>query len=491
MRATSNNQRTRLFGLTDEQRGKLDAELSYSVPGARFMPSFRGGRGGWDGRKHFLYRDGLSTGLFLAAKQRLQDKFGMWFEVETDYAEVTRSGDETRSDRPYQNECVAAMLATPVGGLVLGATGSGKTYTVGLYLRKIGDRAVFIIDELTLLFQAQEELEKILGEPVGMIGKGKWEPERVTVATVQTLYLHKGTARYRDWAAGMGVTIIDELHLAMNRRNFAVVKALRAKVRFGLTATLQLQKKEVHLRANDVCGPTLFEYGLQQGVDEGYLSQGLIVMADSYHDGIPDMYIGLEGYREAYTAIVTENDNRNNRVVAIVTAAYEADHRIVLLCDRVPHVKELSRLLAKVPHRVVYGAVAAEKRRAACKDFDAGKLRLIIANRVFKKGIDIKTISFMVECSGSKDPNDSIQKYGRGVRRAPGKVGLVYVDMRDRQTLEGKSLRYKNPFSLAASARARTYRKAGIALVRARVDVDAKKLVRMAGKQLSASIKLT
>ncbi len=485
IKATSTNYRTRLLGLTDDLRAKLDLELSYFVPGARFMPSFRGGRGGWDGRKRFLYRGGLSTGLFLAAKKRLQDKFGMWFEVQADYALVSRTGDETRSNRPYQNECVAAMLATPVGGLVLGATGSGKTFIVGLYLKKVTDRAVFIIDELTLLFQAREELEKVLGEPVGMIGKGRWEPERVTVATVQTLHLHKGTTRYRNWAHGMGVVIIDELHLAMNKRNFMVVKALRGKVRFGLTATLQLQKKEIRLRANDVCGPVLFEYQLSQGVDEGYLSHGLIVMADCYHDGIPGRRgDGLEGYREAYTSIVIENDARNNRVAAIVKAAYEADHRIVLLCDRVPHIKELSRLLAKVPHRVVYGAVAAEERRAACKDFDAGKLRLIIANRVFKKGIDIKSISFMVECSGSRDPNDSIQKYGRGVRRAPGKVGLVYVDMRDRQTLEGKSLRYKNPFSLAAFARVRTYRKAGITLVRAGSEMTAEKIVLLATKKL-------
>ncbi|KKK72947.1 hypothetical protein LCGC14_2898790, partial [marine sediment metagenome] len=310
-------------------------------------------------------------------------------------------------------------------------------------------------------------------------------PERVTIATIQTLHKHRGTSRYRAWAKGIGVVIVDELHLAMNRRNFVVVKALRPKVRFGLTATLQVQKKEIRLRANELCGPTLFEYPLQRGVDEGYLAQGLIVMADCYHDGVSDIG-GLEGYQDAYTSVIMENDVRNERIVGVVKAAYKAGHRIILLCDRVPHIKELSRLLTDVPHRIVYGAVAAEKRRIACKDFDDGKLRLIIANRVFKKGIDIRSITFMLECSGSKDPNDCIQKYGRGVRRAPGKIGLIFVDMRDRQTNEGKYMGLVNPFAVAAHARTKTYCKAGIPLVQARPDLSVGKIVSLAAKKLKA-----
>jgi len=484
IRAQTNNQRTHLLGLTDEQRETLDTELSFALPGAYFMPKTK-----WwqDGRKHFIYRDGLSTGLFLAVKQQLQKKFGFWFDVTTDYVVVERTEDQTRSDRPYQNQCVTAMLSTPVGGLVLGATGSGKTYIVGLYLKKVTERAVFILDELTLLFQARKEIARVLGEPVGIIGKGKWEPERVTIATIQTLHLHRGTPRYRAWAKGIGVVIVDELHLAMNRRNFFVVKYLRSKVRFGLTATLQLQKKEVKFRAYEVCGPTLFEYPLHQGVAEGYLSHGLVVMADCYHDGVPSYWRGLEGYQEAYTSIITEHKERNHRIVAIVEAAYNAGHHVVLLCDRVPHIKELGRLLAGIPHRLVYGAVPVEKRQAACKDFDEGKLRLIIANRVFKKGINIKAITFIVECSGSKDPNDCIQKYGRGVRMSPGKDGLIYVDIRDRQTTEGESLGCLHLFARAARVRAKTFRKAGIPLVTVQPAMAAAELVRRAERRLKST----
>lgn len=484
MKAISNNQRTHILGLTDEQRETLDTELSFALPGAYFMPKTK-----WwqDGRKHFLYRDGLSTGLFLAVKQRLQKKFGFWFDVTTDYTAVERTKDQTRSDRPYQNQCVEAMLSTPVGGLVLGATGSGKTYIVGLYLKKVTEQAVFIIDELTLLFQARKEIQRVLGEPVGIIGKGKWEPERVTVATIQTLHLHRSTPRYRAWAKGIGVVIIDEIHLAINRRNFVVVKYLRPKVCFGLTATLQLQKKEVRFRAYEVCGPTLFKYPLHQGVAEGYLSHGLVVMADCYHDGVPSYWRGLEGYQEAYTSIITEHHERNHRIVNIVEAAYNAGHHVVLLCDRVPHIRELGRLLAGIPHCLVYGAVPVEERQAACRDFDEGKLRLIIANRVFKKGIDIKAITFIIECSGSKDPNDCIQKYGRGVRMSPGKDGLVYVDIRDRQTSEGKSLGYAHVFSDAAAERVKAFRKAGILLVAGRSGLSAERLVRLAVGKLNST----
>ncbi|KKK61489.1 hypothetical protein LCGC14_3013820 [marine sediment metagenome] len=224
---------------------------------------------------------------------------------------------------------------------------------------------------------------------------------------------------------------------------------------------------------------------MHQGVAEGYLSHGLIVMADCYHDGIWGK--GLEGYQEAYTSIITEHDERNRRIVDIVKAAYQAGHKIVLLCDRVPHILTLGGLLSEVPHRLVYGAVPAEERRKACKDFDDGKLRLIIANRVFKKGIDIRSITFMIECSGSKDPNDCIQKYGRGIRMSPGKDGLVYVDIRDRQTSEGKLRGYAHPFSRAAAARVRAFRKVGIPLVAGRSGLSAERLVSLAVGKLKST----
>jgi superfamily II DNA or RNA helicase len=60
---------------------------------------------------------------------------------------------------------------------------------------------------------------------------------------------------------------------------------------------------------------------------------------------------------------------------------------------------------------------------------DAGKANLIIANQVFKKGINIKRVDLIIDCAQRSNKNDVLQKFGRGVRLHSDKKGLLYVDI--------------------------------------------------------------
>ena len=481
--------RTRFLNLTEELRKQFDAELSYSKPGAFFAKGRR--RGGWDGRTHLMFRDGVSTGLFLAMKDTLKEKYGVKFLVKYELEPLARTDDNTRSDREFQNETVDAMLAAKWGGLVLNTTGSGKTYIAGLFCRKVDEGVVFIVDELTLLAQTREELARVIGEPVGIIGKSEWEPERVTVATIQTLHSQKNSrrkgqgTRYANWAKTVGVSIVDEIHLAINKRNFRVVESLKPKRRYGLTATLQLNHKHVRLRAYQQCGPVLYSYSLQDGVAEGYLSKGLVVMADTESDGVPNTF----DHHAMYESFIVDNRQRNKKIADIARAAHEAGHAVVVICDRPKHVRKLSRLLNDITHRVAYGAISSAERIKACRQFDAGLIRLLIVNRVFKKGINLKRISFIVECSGLKDPNDTLQKFGRGVRLSPDKDGLIYVDIRDLVSGVGMAYGHIHPYTEAGDLRRKAYKGAGIKVLRAKADLPAHRLVRNAERALNTEVR--
>ena len=50
-------------------------------------------------------------------------------------------------------------------------------------------------------------------------------------------------------------------------------------------------------------------------------------------------------------------------------------------------------MLEDIPHRLAYGEKKVIERKVAIKDFDESKIRLIIANQVFKKGITIKKVN--------------------------------------------------------------------------------------------------
>ncbi len=480
--------RTRFINLTPELSTAVDFQLSYSLPGARFSTRYKpGGRGGWDGKRHLMFRDGISTGLFFGMKDELKRQNGITFLVKYELEDLARTDDTTQSNRQFQNDCVKAMLDTPYGGLILNATGSGKTYIAGLFFRKVAEQAVFVVDELTLLHQARVELSKVLGEPVGVIGNQEWEPQRVTVATIQTLATHKrqtakGRAtRFRKWALGVGVVIVDELHLALNRRNFKVLDSIKPKRRYGLTATLKLEHKDVRLRAYAQCGPVLYSYSLMKGVKQGYLAQGVVIMADVPSDGVATKF----DHHSMYESFIMDNRPRNVRAAKIARAAHQVGHSVVVICDRPGHVRKLSRLLNDIPHRTAHGGVTSADRIKACAEFDRGKIRLLVVNRVFKKGINLKRISFIVECSGLKDPNDALQKFGRGVRLSPGKQGLIFVDIRDVFSTLGRAYGNQHPYEEAANIRKKTFKKAGLKVYRAAAKLSAEVIVQQAEKQLS------
>jgi len=182
------------------------------------------------------------------------------------------------SDRGYQNECVEAMVENGhCGGLVLSATGSGKTFMAGMYYSRVEGPHLFVVDQLDLLWQAKKEIEAVLGEKVGFVGESKFKPRRITIGTIQTMHRHRRDPKFKRWTKDIQTVLIDEIHVMMNRRNFDVVSNIQPRAVFGLTATLQLKKKYVRTKAWALAGPVIYEFPVQKGMDENVLSRGIVI----------------------------------------------------------------------------------------------------------------------------------------------------------------------------------------------------------------------
>jgi superfamily II DNA or RNA helicase len=254
---------------------------SYAVPQYRFL---RSRFPSWDGRKKLIIRDKLSASLFFATRKDIQNDLGVKFKVHGHIArppKVWKKRQLVSSDRYYfQNDCLDVMLDKGHrygGGLITNATGSGKTRIAAMYFGQIKGYGVFIVDQLDLLEQAKKEIEGHLGEKVGYVGKSKFIPRRITVATIQTLHAHRQDPKFTPWTDRIKAVFIDELHVQMNRSNFDVVVNIQPPVVFGLTATLQMSKKHVRLRAWSLCGPLIYSYPVKQGMAESVLSHGAVV----------------------------------------------------------------------------------------------------------------------------------------------------------------------------------------------------------------------
>ncbi len=435
----------------------------FRMPGYVFSMKYRLGQ--WDGHIHLLRRRRVASGLFLYLRGRIEEETGIRFHV-TDCRRSPTFHKQFPTSiaskiRDYQDCCVRQMVkSSDLGGLIRNATGTGKTFLAGAYFSLLKGSACFVVDELTLLEQAVRELRSTLGEKVGVIGDQVFRPERITVATVQTLHRHRDDPKFVKWSDRLQVMMVDEVHLALNRRNVDVINAICPKAVFGLTATLELKKPDVLMRAVALAGPPIFEYNIQTGVDQGFLSHGVICRVLVPAEGL------YSNYQLEYKRLISHNKHRNDCIEALVRESLRRQRRVAVLVERLSHLRILSQRWKDLPHAVVCGAVSKEKRFQAKSAMDKGKLPLILATRVFSKGINIRTVDTIIDATAGKSHNSAIQRYGRGVRRADGKVGLIYFDMSDTSTgLPGGK---KNRFAVSANSRLKALKTLSVSIISVR-----------------------
>lgn len=406
----------------------------------------------------------MPAGLFWATRKEIEEAENLKFVVQGALEKPPlRTENFLGSDRTYQNDCVTAMLKTLRfgGGLVLGATGTGKTRTAAMFFSRIDGDVLFVVDQLVLMEQAIADLEESLNEEIGNVGDSEFNPKRITVATRQTMFLHQRKPKFRRWTDGLQVIIVDEIHEQMNHSNFSVIEAIQPYAVYGLTATLALKKKQVRLRAYSLCGPVIYTYPLKQGQAEGYLSHGIATRI-LYTNPVTKEEQKLYGWTNLYSSKIVDNEERNWLVTELIKEGHAQGKYIIALVTRVKHLKRLSDRLKEIPHRIVSGTfkgrhIKVVDRIESKEKFEAGELRLLIANTVFKKGVNLKRVDMIVDADAGRSENDAVQKFGRGIRKHEDKLGLLYFDINDWDTLNPD-----NWFHIASRYRTRALQRAGV-----------------------------
>lgn len=188
-------------------------------------------------------------------------------------------------------------------------------------------------------------------------------------------------------------------------------------------------------------------------------------------------------YQENYEAKIVRNARRNKILAEFVREGYRRGYWVILLLQRLEHLKWVSKRLHDVPHRIVAGTdykgtkwvekvvhgktkfmkvvvgdkIKVRERQKTTRKFEAGDIRVILANEVFKKGVSIKRLDVGIDGAAKKSKDDALQKFGRGLRLHPDKGGFIYFDLADEDP-DNK----KNWFAKAARTRKRAYKGAGI-----------------------------
>lgn len=432
--------------------------LSYFSPAARFSPAYQ--RKQWDGHTSMVQgikAPFISIGLLRGARKELRN-LGYDCEILSwkgrPRVETKKGFWEENEKYDYQNQACRAILESysRCGGTILSATGTGKTKTVAQVFSHTVGNVVFVVDQLNLLHQAKEELEKWLREPIGIIGESIWSPKRITVATVQTLQSAKTKRgnRFSIWAKTIEVMVIDELHKMMGRRSFKIINELKPKAIIGLTATLQMRKKIVRWKVYSIAGPILFEFPVHEGIERGVLSKCVIVQVH-----VPfvlesrSIYKNKKDPERRYMKHVASNAEIYRLLEELIVDGRRRRLGTIVLCDRLNFIREISTHIRKHHPVIVRGSTKRDKRVKITSEFERGNVRPIVASSVFTKGINIKRIGLIIDLAQRKNKDDAMQKLGRGLRLHASKNGLIYIDFVTKKWREKEGKSRLNAFKKA------------------------------------------
>lgn len=461
---------------------EIKEAFAFSVPSARYTPQHKHWlaekaqgipekeRSGWNGKISLMKNGIINVGLLIGAKEELT-KAGFAAEIKewknSPKVEEQMGFTEDNEQYQYQNDCVQAMIdsiSNAGGGLVLSATGTGKTKIAAQFFSWLKCECLFVVDQLPLLYQAQKEIQEWLSskgfdDKVGIVGNGKWQPERVTVATVQTLHAQKDTLRFKKWVKEIQVVLVDELHVQMGFRNFNVLDKIKPQAVIGLTATLQLKQKPIRMKCWSIAGPLLFEFPLEKGVEAGVLSQGVVVQVPIASNNKPRKLLTIKKKNKRtgkitkvkepaddYMHEVVYNDNANRCLELLVEECVSQDLCVVVLVHRILHIKLLEKRLDKFGPKLFYGAIDVDTRKKQLVKFEKGKENLILANQVFTKGINVKRIDVVIDGAQKSSKDDAAQKYGRAARLHAEKAGIYYIDLFTEGKLEKAAKSRKSAF---------------------------------------------
>lgn len=347
--------------------------------------------------------------------------------------------DPEAPDYRFQTDAVRAVVEK-VGGILSVPTGGGKTEIAVACSLVLPCRWLFLVPGKDLLHQTGDSdtaervgrYTRLTGQEAGLIGDGQWSiPEgcRFVVATFQTL---SRALRARDpralellgaWAQGL---VVDESHTLPADSFYEVAMAARAAYyRVGISATPLDRTDRRSVLAIAALGRIIYRITVPELVARNVLALPTI------HFVPVEQEIERPTWQGAYGRGITRSALRNKAVVDVVSK--RAARPGFVFVKEVQHGKELVKRLEKAGLRVsfVWGAKDANQRTRALTRLERGDLDFIVANVVFRQGIDTKALRSVVNAAAMASPIAAIQQIGRGTRRDKGKTAFDAWDFDD------------------------------------------------------------
>ena len=308
-------------------------------------------------------------------------------------------------------------------GLLISATGTGKTYLSAFDVRNANPkRVLFIAHRKTILQKAKETYENILRDKkIVIYGEEDIDEADVVFAMIQTLskenHMTKFSPDYFDYI------VVDEVHHGGAKSYQSVLNYFIPKFLLGMTATPERGDNfDIYkLFDNNIA----YEIRLHDALKEELLSP-------FHYFGISDIEIDGELINEKSGIKKLTADARVNHIIEKSRFyGYSGDkiHGLIF----VSRIDEALLLEEKFQERGVKaialtGDDSDEKRERSIAQLENGEIEYIITVDIFNEGVDIPCVNQVILLRPTESSIVYIQQLGRGLRKYPDKEYVVILD---------------------------------------------------------------
>ena len=290
--------------------------------------------------------------------------------------------------------------------------GWGKTFCALHIARKLGQKTLIVCHNTMLRDQWADEVEKLYGMPVGIIGSGKFDIDHsIVIGNIQTLT--KITAQI---SKEFGTVIVDEAHHCPASTFTTFIDGMYARYKIGLSGTMQ-RKDGKHILFKDFFGPKLYQPPQSNTLTPRVQIVKTGIALAQGEPWVKKMNILL--YDPDYQQVIAH----------IAHLQIQKGHKVLIIADRVEFLQNVGELIGE-ECVCITGGTTYEERTELKRQIEEGEKSCIAGSRqIFSEGISVNILSCVI--LAGPIANDALleQIVGRIQRMHPGKLDPLVIDM--------------------------------------------------------------
>lgn len=373
---------------------------------------------GKDIQEYFVCFAGLTKEIILTAKNN-NIKITNYEDNRTHFAfqEKDWSHDELRNFfNPkfkyveHQIRAIQSMLNTNCS-LIVAPTSAGKSSIIAAWMKLTNLPTLILNDRATLAMQLRNDFVE-QGLNCGYCcGKGVKEGFNM-VSTIQSVKKLGDLTRYK-------CVIIDEVQRASSNTFQEFLKQFGCPLKYGFSASPYNGDLYDYAKIRQFMGSPSIKIESKELIENEVMAKPRIKLVKNICEDTFD-------YISAYDIGIVHSNRRNEKIINIANS-YE--NGIAILVNHIEHGEILEKEIEG--SIFIRGDTKLDDRIKIIKDFNNGKIRVLIGSNILNEGISISNMKVLIMASGNKGLVQTTQKIGRVLRINENKKEGIFYDFID------------------------------------------------------------